>query len=78
MFGGIIPRASSAAIKNACLLTLHWCNEVLFPDFWWQFLASQMGPHLWVPTDPWDHWTSSQHREFLKENLWSPDRKIPS
>ena len=33
-FGGIIPHASSAAIKNACLLTLHWCYEVLFPDFW--------------------------------------------
>ena len=26
--GGAIPRASSAAIKNACLLTLHWCYEV--------------------------------------------------
>jgi len=35
MFGGTIPCASSAAIKNACLLTLHWCYEVLFPDFWW-------------------------------------------
>jgi len=30
------PRASSVAIKNACLLTLQWCYEVLFPDFWWQ------------------------------------------
>jgi len=28
MFGGIIPRASDVAVKNAFLLTLHWCYEV--------------------------------------------------
>jgi len=29
---GIIPRASSAAIKNTCLITLHWCYEVYDPS----------------------------------------------
>jgi len=28
MFCEIIPRASDIVIKNACLLTLHWCYEV--------------------------------------------------
>ena len=36
MLAGAIPRASSTPIKNACLLTLHWCYEVLFPDLRWQ------------------------------------------
>jgi len=42
MFGGIIPRASSAAIKNACLLTLHWCYEV-YSQIFGDSVTSDMG-----------------------------------
>ena len=64
-FGGIIPRASSAAIKNACLLTLHWCYEVLFPDFHWQIhtLLHLLITYVYSPS--WERASSLVARKIM-------------